>query len=88
MALSYRTIDNVPEDGYRRGPRDSVCLEVIRQLNQEPTKIVAVDGGTADELQKFYKAMIQWRSRHRELGLGIRKGVDAVYVWYTSKITA
>ncbi len=83
MALTYRRITQIPEDSYRRGPRESVCLDVVNQLNQDPTKIVSVEGTDKLEVQRFYKAMIQWRSRHKVLGIGIRKGREAIFVFFT-----
>ncbi len=88
MALTYRRITQIPEDGYRRGPRDSVCLDVVSKLREDPTQILSVEGTDRAEVQRFYKAMIQWRSRHKELGLSLRKGTDAIYCWISEQSPA
>ena len=84
MSLTLKRIHEIPQDAYRRGPRDSVCLDAVAKLREDPTQVIAVDGGDQDERQRFYKAMIQWRSRHKELGLGIRKTPDTIYLFFTA----
>ncbi|MBI2764941.1 MAG: hypothetical protein HYX53_03415 [Chloroflexi bacterium] len=81
MALKMTDRTDIPDPGYRKGPRDSLCTQAVGKAQTNGTGIVAVESDDMDELQRFYKSMIQWRTRHKEYNVGLRKGRDAVYVW-------
>ena len=87
MSLKVTKIEKIPEDGYRRGPRDSVCLEAVNLALEEPGKPVQIAGDDPTEVTKVYKALIQWRARNqgkpvlKGYQLGIRKGREVVYLW-------
>jgi hypothetical protein len=81
---------SVQPPALRRGPRNSPCFEVVSMARENDGLPVAVTSGDRAEVERFYKAMIQWRGRHRADATGeavrVTKTVDesggpVVYVW-------
>lgn len=81
MAINYKPVDEIPETAGRRGPRDSECMRAYQQARATPSKKVQVQTDSREELERFYKSMIQWRNRHRDTNVEVKKDGDAVYVW-------
>lgn len=81
MALDITLIDQRPDDSYSRGPHASPTRTIIDQLFSNPTKTVAVQADTSEELQKLYKALIQWRCRHRDRHFTIQKRPDRLFLF-------
>lgn len=78
--IRFVEIEALPEFTGRRGPRDSDSFRAYQAAAQAKTSKVRVDG-TPDELARFYRSMVQWRNRHRDTGVQVRKSGPAVYVW-------
>ena len=85
MAINIKPVDTIPESTYRKGPRHSKCMEVVDAAKLAPSHKVALDSEDPDELDKLYKSLIQWRTRHKTENVGIRKDKDVVYVWIEEK---
>lgn len=81
MALSVTPIKEIPESTHRWGARDSKCLDVVEAALHAPEKKVSVESSDEKELDKFYKSMIQWRTRHQEQPVALRKDRNKLYVW-------
>jgi hypothetical protein len=78
--IRFVEIEALPEFSGRRGPRDSDSYRAYQAAAQARTSKVRVDG-TPDELARFYRSMVQWRNRHKDTGVQVRKDGAAVYVW-------
>lgn len=78
--IRFVEIDQLPEFTGRRGPRDSDSYRAYQAAAQSKTGKIRVEG-TADEMTRFYRSMVQWRNRHKETGVQVRKDAGAVYVW-------
>lgn len=79
-SINFVEIDQLPEFTGRRGPRDSDSYRAYQAAAQAKTSKIRVDG-TPEELARFYRSMVQWRNRHRDTGVQVRKDGAAVYVW-------
>lgn len=71
-------VDSIPPP--RNGPRRSDMLRAYIAARESRTKKVRYDG-EADQIDRFYRSMVQWRRRHPEAKLNIRKDGSSVYVW-------
>lgn len=81
MALTFNEVESIPGHNYNGGPRNSPCRDAVESAEQNETGVVMIEG-TSDEVTRFYKTMIQFRSRHRDiLHFGLRKSGNVVYVW-------
>ena len=78
--ISFVQIDELPEMSGRKGPRNSVCLEAYLAAKAAPSHTIEAKG-PEEEMDKFYKSMVQWRNRHKEFGVQVRKDGPRVYVW-------
>jgi len=78
--IRFVEIEALPEFTGRRGPRDSDSYRAYQAAAQASTSKIRVDG-TPDELARFYRSMVQWRNRHKDTGVQVRKDGPAVYVW-------
>ncbi|MBI5948555.1 MAG: hypothetical protein HY875_10500 [Chloroflexi bacterium] len=78
--LQYKPIDEIPDHSARRGPRDSECLRAYLAAKESDSGIIVVTGEHA-EVERFYKAMVQWRNRHKETPVNVRKDGDNIYIW-------
>lgn len=81
MALRIKKVDKLPENAYTRGPRDSIVRPIVEELYADPTKVLSVEADSRQELDRLYKALIQWRSRHPERTFQLRKDVNSLYLW-------
>ncbi|MDZ7728365.1 MAG: hypothetical protein U5Q44_09350 [Dehalococcoidia bacterium] len=81
MAINYKPIDEIPETAGRRGPRDSECMRAFMAAKNSPTRQVEVEADDRQEIERFYQSMIQWRNRHRESGVQVKKDGPNIYVW-------
>lgn len=78
--IRFVEIESLPEFTGRRGPRDSDSYRAYQAAAQAKTSKIRVDG-TPDELARFYRSMVQWRNRHKDTGVQVRKDGPAVFVW-------
>jgi hypothetical protein len=78
--LQFRTIEALPEFSGRKGPRDSECLRAYIAARESATGKIEVVGAPP-QLEKFYRSMVQWRNRHKEEPVNVRKDGDHVFVW-------
>ena len=76
-----KPIKEIPEEAFQRRTRSSVCTDTIEGIKQSESKKAEIKGDTPEELDKFYKTLIQWRSRHKDEGVQFRKTKDVLYVW-------
>jgi hypothetical protein len=82
MSLSVEAVANIPIRTGRRGPRASFTRDVIDAVDKSYTKRVSVKGSDRDEVESFYKALIQYRIRHEmKTSLNVQKDGLTVYVW-------
>ena len=72
-------IKAIPAEAYRRGPRNSKVVEVIRKSVLDDYGIIEVKGENV-ELERFYKALTQWKGRHPEVPVHLKKGNYRVFV--------
>jgi hypothetical protein len=80
--LSFTPIETLPEFSGRKGPRDSACLRAFIAARQSLTGKIEVKG-SEEELDKFYKSMVQWRNRHKSEPVQVRKDGKRIFVWMT-----
>lgn len=80
----FEAVDSIPESAFE-STRASVVRSVLKDLNKAPTGIIALTEQSDAALNRLYKSLIQWRSRHKTLGLGIRKCGGVVYVWWKNR---
>lgn len=85
--IRFVEIDQLPEFTGRRGPRDSDSYRAYQSAASSKTGKIRVDG-TSEELTRFYRSMVQWRNRHKETGVQVRKDAGAVYVWIDKEIAS
>lgn len=78
--IMFREIEELPEFSGRKGPRDSECLRAYLAAKESRTKKIEVVGNPP-KLEKFYRSMIQWRNRHKDEPVQVRKDGNHVYVW-------
>lgn len=79
--LRFKPIDEIPQHRPRRGPRDSECLKAYMATKEAQRQKLEVRG-EAERVDKFYKSMVQWRTRHKEeMPINVRKDGDVVYLW-------
>ena len=83
MAFTLTEVDEIPTRGGVRGVRDSKCLEIVRMVQATAKKKIALTSDSADDLNKFYKSLIQWISRHLDERVNVRKAKETLYVWIT-----
>lgn len=87
MTAKMTTIDKLPEQLTRRGPRDSESREAYGRAKEAPGKYVKVSYDNAQEAKRFYRSMTQFRARYRRVNapegnVNIKKGDDKTYyVW-------
>ena len=81
MALQMKKVTKIPASEFWRGPRESKCQEAYELARDADHSPIAVSAQTPEELERFYKAVIQWRGRHKSLNLGIKKGRHSIYLW-------
>jgi len=81
--LQIKPVSELPKASGRRGPRESKCLQIVEEAQNASTGIVSVEIPDAKEaeLMKLYKSMIQWRKRHPDKKVGLRKDGPVLYVW-------
>lgn len=78
--VQFEPIEELPEWSARKGPRDSECLKAYLFAKDAPTQKIEVKG-SPEKLEKFYRSMVQWRNRHKDEPVQVRKDGDHVYVW-------
>ena len=78
MALHMVPTDKVPER--RRGPRRTACLEAVEAAQSSPSGIALIEGDLG-EVTRLYKSLVQWRTRHADPPIGLRKDGSKLYVW-------
>jgi hypothetical protein len=82
--MKVNVIDALPA-GTSPGRHESALAEVVRTAQRVRPQYVEV---TADplELIRLYKAMIQYRSRHADANIQIKKTSTAFYVWIDESV--
>jgi hypothetical protein len=68
-------------DQAKRSRRNSLFNDVVALLKERPHEIARVSHPDPDKFRKSYKSAIQYRRRHPELNLKLRKQGDLFYVW-------
>lgn len=81
MPIKVKPLKEIPAEAFLRQTRSSLCSDTIAAIKASPTQKAEISGETPEELDKFYKTLIQWRSRHREEGVQFRKTKDVLYIW-------
>lgn len=81
MPINVKEIQKIPEEAFQRRTRSSVCTDTIEAIKNSKSQRAEITGGTQEELDKFYKTLIQWRSRHKDEGVQFRKTRDSLYIW-------
>jgi hypothetical protein len=81
MPIKSKPIKEIPEEAFQRRTRSSICTDTIEGIKASESKKAEITADTPQELDKFYKTLIQWRSRHKGEGVQFRKTKDVLYVW-------
>ena len=81
MPIKSKPIKEIPEEAFQRRTHSSVCTDTIEGIKASESKKAEITADTPQELDKFYKTLIQWRSRHKGEGVQFRKTKDVLYVW-------
>jgi uncharacterized protein (UPF0305 family) len=81
MPIKMKPIREVPQEAFQRRTRSSVCTDTIEAIKKSDTQKAEIKADTAEELDKFYKTLIQWRSRHKDQDVNFRKAKDVLYIW-------
>ncbi len=83
MPIRTSIIDDLPAHVRRSGHQSAWQHIVALAIVQSPNYI-KVEADTADDLQEFYKSMIQYRTRHTAaVTIDMRKHRDALFIWIT-----
>lgn len=77
--MKAKFVESLPE-GARLSRRESALAGVVRMAKAGRPKFVEVTA-PRDELVRLYKAAIQYRLRHPDEAINLRKHGDAFYVW-------
>jgi hypothetical protein len=82
MAFTIREIDEIPSTHapHFLGYRKSLCWDIIQQVLASPTKAAEITDDDQTAQMNLYKSLVQWRLRHTEFPLIVRKIGDVVYV--------
>lgn len=81
MSIRTTILDDLPAH-LRRSGRQSVCHDVVVLAIVQSPKYIKIEADTDDDLQKFYKSMIQYRTRHKAaVTIDMRKHRDALFIW-------
>lgn len=56
-------------------------MAIIEKTREASSRTVRVAADSDRELVTTYKALMQYRTRHPELKIGIRKRADCIHVW-------
>lgn len=73
-------IDELPE-AVTAGLRQTDANTVYSELLASGTGKLKVTGENDEEIDRLYRTLIQWRTRHRDKGVGIRKLKNEIYLW-------
>jgi hypothetical protein len=76
---TFKPVANVPKSIASRS-RESVPMKAWRAA-QKSDKAVVAQGLDAAGAERFYRSMLQWKRRHPEKRVAVRKVGDEVYVW-------
>ena len=79
MALSIEAVERTAD--VTRSAKASACTVIIEEIRKTPTRTVRVTAESDKELTATYKALMQYRVRHRDLKLGIRKRQECIHLW-------
>jgi hypothetical protein len=82
MAIQLQDVDEIPPSTYRKGPRGSKSSELVERARRSATGKVALTSSDPKELNTTYKSLVQWRLRHKDQGVQLRKDRDVVYIWF------
>lgn len=78
-------IDEVPHE-VRASTRTSVATNLYDRLIKSKTGTVKIEPRDGEEatLRRLYATLVQWRTRNKDKGLGIRMFKGALYLWIDS----
>ena len=88
MALEIEVVTDIPDSSYRRGPRNSSCYKLYQAALTAPTHKLVVKSEELEEIERTYKAMLQWAARHKALSVMVRKDGDLLYIWLPDETAA
>jgi microcystin degradation protein MlrC len=85
MNLKFRELEAMPEEISRRGPRESRCLQAYVAAKNAKSGIIEVSPETdAPEdkkaVDKFYRSMVQWKNRHKETPVVVKRNLDRIVI--------
>ena len=80
LTVIFTEVEAIPADAFRC-QRQSDSSRALDALRASASGVVEVSATSRSELERFYRSLVQFRSRHPEEGLGIRKAGDRIYLW-------
>lgn len=86
MTYWMEDVNELPEP---KSARASKARPLIEALIRSQTGMIRLLDDDIVALDRIYKTLIQWRARHKELGIGIRKVGTEIYLWrpdYTGEV--
>jgi hypothetical protein len=81
VTLEIDDVESIPPSTYRKGPRASKSGDLVERAKQSPTRKIAIRSADPKELNTAYKSLVQWRLRHKDQGVQVRKDLDVIYIW-------
>lgn len=79
--VSFEPVDDVPDADEATGVRNSPSMRAWIAAQRAYSKRVEAKGLQPDEADRFYRALLQWKRRHPDKPIAVRKVGDKVYVW-------
>ncbi len=75
-------IDSLPRGLPARG-KPSIANEIHEQLLASKTRMLRIEADS-QKLRRLYGTLVQWRTRHQDVGLELRIRDGALYVWLST----
>jgi hypothetical protein len=79
--VTFEPVDEVPTADETTEVRNSPSMRAWIAAQRAYSKRVEAKGLPPDEADRFYRALLQWKRRHPDKPIGVRKLGDKVYVW-------
>jgi hypothetical protein len=80
MSVEWVEVTDIPSASGIRARR-SLSYDIANVVLKSDTGKFEVTADNPVELQRFYRTFVQWKSRHSEVPVAIRKDGERVYLW-------
>jgi hypothetical protein len=81
MALSMQEVQVIPPPDYSHAKRTGPRQEVVAAVMASKSGKMRISSDDPEELKRLYRSLVQWKGRHPESRLEVRKERDCVFVW-------